>query len=131
MGGHKGFGIAMFIEILTSVLLGCPMSTENEVHSWCFELDKANNVSHFFIAINPELISDEKSFISHIQTLINELHEAPRAVGNDRITVPGEGMWERFEKARQKGVELPDDVMAEIRKVEKKCDLSLKEFIQV
>lgn len=130
MGGHKGFGIALFIEILTSVLLGCPMSTEDEVHSWCFDLEKPNNVSHSFLAINPELIGNGELFASQIQTLIDELHKAPKAAGNDRITVPGEGMWERFEKARQGGIELPDDVMEEIRKVEEKYDISLKEYIQ-
>lgn len=128
MGGHKGFGIAMFIEILTSVLLSCPTSTEDEVHSWCFDLDKPNNVSHAFVVINPELIDDVNTpFADRVQAFVDELHDAPKAVGNDRITVPGERMWERYSKAKKNGIELPEDVMEEIRKIEKKFGIELKE----
>lgn len=127
MGGHKGYGIAMFIEILTSVLLGCPTSTEDEVYSWCFDMDKPNNVSHSFIVINPEMIGSDGSFVSRVQAFINELHEAPKAVGNDRIVVPGEGMWERYAIAQENGIEIPDDVMEEITKIESKFGLELKE----
>jgi len=132
MGGHKGFGIAMFIEILTSVLLGCPTSTGDEVHSWCFDLDKPNNVSHAFIAINPELIAGaEIPFTARVQAFIDELHNVPKAAGNDRITVPGERMWERYSKAKKDGIELPEDVLEEIGKIEKKFGLKLKEKRQV
>lgn len=127
MGGHKGFGIAMFIEILTSVLLGCPTSTEDDVHSWCFDLDKTNNVSHSFIVINPEMISSDNLFASRVQNFIDEIHDAPKAIGNDRITVPGEGMWERYSRAERMGIELPDDVLEEIEKIEKKLGIELKE----
>lgn len=126
MGSHKGYGIAMFVEIMTSVLLGCPTSTEDEVHSWCFDLEKPNNVSHSFIAINPEMIGSDGFFASRVQAFINELHRAPKAVGNDRIMVPGERMWERYAKAQKNGIELPDDVLEEIRKIEQKYGLELK-----
>ena len=130
MGGHKGFGIAMFIDILTSVLLSCPTSAEDEVHSWCFDLDQPNQVCHSFIAIHPESICDNGSFTSRVQAFINTLHAAPKAVGNDRITVPGERMWERYAKALQSGIELPDDVMEEIEKLEKKFAIKLNGRIQ-
>lgn len=127
MGGHKGYGIAMFIEILTSVLLGCPTSSENEVYSWCFDLDKPNNVSHSIIAINPNAISGDGFFSNRVQTFIDELHNAPKADGSNGITVPGEGMWDRYKKAEENGIELPDDVTNEIRKIEKKFGMQLKE----
>lgn len=125
MGGHKGYGIAMFVEILTSVILGCPMSTEDEVYSWCFDLDKPNNVSHSFIAINPKIIGTDSFFTDRVQLFIDELHNAPKAVGSDGITVPGEGMWMRYDAAEKKGIELPDDVINEIRKIELKYTVEL------
>lgn len=130
MGGHKGYGIAMFIEILTSVLLGTPKSTEDKVYSWCFDLEKPNNVSHSFIAINPELIGTTGPFAANVQSFIDELHRAPKAVGTDRIRVPGEDMWERYAAAENNGIELPDDVVDEIRKIETKYSIKLKEKSQ-
>ena len=127
MGGHKGYGIAMFVEIITSVLLGCPTSTEKEVYSWCFDLDKPNNVSHSIIAINPNVIGEDSFLPDRVQSFIDELHNAPKADGSDGITVPGEGMWNRYKKAEENGIELPDDVISEIRKIEEKLGLQLKE----
>ncbi len=124
MGGHKGFGIAMFIEMLTSVLLGCPPSTNDAVSSWCFDLEDPNRVCHTLIAIDPAFMGG--SFAERAEGFLTELRAAPKAVGSDGVTIPGENMWKRYERARRQGIELSDDVMEEIRRIEARDGLALK-----
>ncbi len=124
-GNHKGYGVAVFIEILTSIILGKEPSTNSQVRSWCFDLNNPNNVCHVFIAINPQLISSYDSFIKNVDNFIRDLHDAPKADGVDRITVPGEKMWERYYSAEKIGIPLPDDVIAELDKLAMKNKVSL------
>lgn len=124
MGNHKGYGIAMFVEIMTSILLGEPDSTQDSVHSWCFDMDKPNNVCHIFIAINPNILSDG-DFKQRVDTFIEELHNSPKAKGTDRIQVPGEDMWNHFFQSEKEGLVLPDDVVGELRKVAEKTGIKL------
>ena len=125
MGNHKGYGIAMFIEIMTSVLLGKETSTRNDVASWCFDLEKPNNVCHVFIAINPDIISDG-DFPARVEAFITDLHNAPKAKGTDAIMVPGEDLWKRYGQSQLSGISLPDDVLDELKKVSEKLGIVLK-----
>lgn len=124
MGNHKGYGIAMFIELMTSVLLGEERSTTDEVYSWCFDMEKPNNVSHIFIAINPSIIS-EGPFEERVDDFISELHNAPKAKGTEKILVPGEDLWSNYQKSETEGILLPDDVVEELNKVSEKMGLIL------
>ena len=125
MGGHKGYGIAMFVEVLTSIMLSQPTSSSGNVYSWCFDLDKPNNICHSFVAINPALIDDSNSLAQRVDNYICELQNAPKSKGNDRIYVPGEIEWEKYAAAEADGIALPLDVVEELNKVSEELDIVL------
>ena len=50
MAGHKGYGIALLIEIFTGVLAGGAFGPE--VVSWMMDSATAVNQSHAFLAVN-------------------------------------------------------------------------------
>ena len=56
-------------------------------------------------------VADFKQRMDH---LIAEIHAAPK-VGDARIYAPGEIEFERREKALRDGIDLPDDVVANLR----------------
>lgn len=116
-GNHKGYGIAMFVEILTSIMLGQPDSTDDRVRSWCFELDKPNGVCHTFIAVDPRMVGIEEPLEKRVDRFIKELHNAPKAQDSQGVTVPGENMWKRFAAAEKQGIPLPEDVIAELTRL--------------
>lgn len=122
-GGHKGYGIAMFVEILTSVILGKENSTTDDVRSWCFDMDKPNNVCHSFTAINPNMVNG--GFLTYMDALIEDMHNIPKADGTDEITVPGERMWRKYCEAEKEGIALPEDAVEELEKVAIECGLEL------
>lgn len=50
MAAHKGYGFAIMVEILASVLTGAGLLSQ--VVSWNLDLEAKNNVGHAFIAVD-------------------------------------------------------------------------------
>ena len=110
MAAHKGYGMSMMVELLTGILSGGGVSALGDIESWCFSLDKPNNVSHTFIAIDAKQFLGVGELEARMDQLIKSLREAPKARNADRIYVPGEMEWERYQKTQVNGIELPTDV---------------------
>ena len=125
VGMHKGYGLAVMVELLTGVLAGAPTSTSGKILSWCFEPEIPNNVTHTFIAINPEMILGTKNIADGTEDFAGLLRALPRAEGCDRIYTPGEIEWDKHIVAEKEGVEIPDDVLAELNKVADKFGIEL------
>lgn len=107
MAAHKGYGLAVLVELLSSVVTGAGML--GEVASWNLDMSSTNNVGHAFIAIDISQMLPYEQFIARMKKLADELHQSPKAVGCDRIWLPGEMEWEKRKKATASGeLELTD-----------------------
>jgi len=113
MAGHKGYGIAVLIEVLSAVLTGSAVM--GEVQSWVLDLPDPSNQGHAFIAINPDMFMPVEMFKAKVDVMIREIKSAPKASGASRIYMPGEMEWERREKALQGGINLPPDVVLNLK----------------
>lgn len=111
MAAHKGYGLAIMVEILASVLTGAGIL--GEVPSWNLNLKTRNNAGHAFIAIDPTQFMDRETFEKRIMQMVDGLHDAPKAKKASRIFIPGEMEWEKREKALASGVIEITDVMAD------------------
>jgi LDH2 family malate/lactate/ureidoglycolate dehydrogenase len=121
MGGHKGYGLALMIEILSSVLTGGRML---DVPLWT-DLPTQDQVTHAVLLVNIAEIIGVEAFEERMQFVISAIAGAPKAKGSDRIYLPGEIEWERFEKAERQGMPLPDDVYDNMRKLADRFGLDL------
>lgn len=110
MAAHKGYGLAIMIDLLTGVLSGGCTSIGGEIPSWCFELDKPNNVCHSFIAIDPHFFLGSVSLADRVENMSGLLRKAPKAKGAERIYTPGEIEWAKHAIANSEGLTLPDEV---------------------
>lgn len=115
MAAHKGYGLALMVEALTSLLGGGAMMTQ--VPSWLFCLAEPNQVSHMFLCIDPACFVGADAFRARVDEAIERVHSADRAAGCDRLYYPGEIEWERYERAVREGICLPDDVAASLQKL--------------
>jgi LDH2 family malate/lactate/ureidoglycolate dehydrogenase len=88
MAGHKGYGIALLIEILTGVLAGGAFGPD--VVSWMKDSEVPVNQSHAFVAIDIAHFLPIEQFKERVDHLIRFIRNAPRAKGADRIYLPGE-----------------------------------------
>lgn len=111
MAGHKGYGLAIMVEILASVITCSGLMSE--VASWNLELSAKNNAGHAFMAIDIGKMLPMDLFEERMERMAGELKNAPKAKLADRILLPGEMEWERYDAAKERGwIELTD-AMAE------------------
>lgn len=122
---HKGYGFAVFVELLSGILSGGCTSMSGDIVSWCFEPEKKNSVCHTFIAINPALFGEER-VEKRVETMARQLREAPKAKNATRIFTPGEIEWERYLKAEKEGIDLPAAVEESLVKLSQSSGVALK-----
>lgn len=107
---HKGYGMAVLVELLTGALSGGGMGTSGDIVSWCFQLEKPNNVCHAFLVVNPDVFCGAEDYAVRSESMAQNLRSAPKAQGAQRVYTPGEIEWERHRAAEANGLELPADV---------------------
>jgi ureidoglycolate dehydrogenase (NAD+) len=112
MAGYKGYGLAVFVEILAGILTGA--SFLSGVKVWVADGVGPADQGHAFIAIDVGAIMPLDTFKARMDQMIREIKTAPRAVGVERIFLPGEMEWERRDRALQQGMALPDFVLSNL-----------------
>jgi ureidoglycolate dehydrogenase (NAD+) len=88
MGGHKGYGLSMVIDVLTGVLTGGEFLTS--VRGLYRSPEKSQGVAHLFAALRIESFMRLSEFKQRMDVMISALKQCPRAPGIERIYVPGE-----------------------------------------
>ncbi len=114
MAGHKGYGIALLIEMLAGVLTGA--ATTWQVVSWSMH-DPRLPTGHgaAFLALDIETLTDHSEFAERLRHVVQGIRSTPLAVGSERILVPGDLEWERRAAALAGGIEFPEDVLISLR----------------
>ncbi len=115
MGGHKGYGLMLLVEIFTGGL---------SLGSYSFGTYKERgDISHFFAALDPANFGDKKRIFSHIQELTIRLKNSSKAVGHDRIYIHGEKEYEKREHSLKNGIELDDVTCKNLEDISKKYNI--------
>ena len=104
-GGHKGYALAMMIEILCAQLAGVPFG--RHVTKMYGELDKPRNLGHFMLALDVTRFGDRKLFLSQIQALVDEI----RAEG---AFAPGDPERLNAERRKREGIEIPEATLEQL-----------------
>ncbi len=125
--GHKGFGLALLIETLAGALTGAAMTAR--VGSWLAG-DPSAPTHHgaAFLALDVAAIGPDLP--PRIESLIEEIHAAPRAAGVDRLYVPGEKEWENLDRSLRDGIALPPDVVASLGEAAAIGDMDLERYLK-
>lgn len=122
--GHKGYGLALLIEILSAVVTGAAIA--QQVPSWSFsEASIHTNHGAAFIAIDITSLMSRHSFDARLNQMIEEIRSAPRVSGTSRIYLPGEMEWEHRERALRQGLSLPPEVLESLHLLSNQLGLPL------
>jgi LDH2 family malate/lactate/ureidoglycolate dehydrogenase len=101
LGGYKGSGLAMMVEILCAVLGGGAMSTE--VGGIRFR-GRTVRVSQFFLAIDIARFMPVEEFTARMERLVHMMKSTPTAPGYDEVLVAGEPEWRMEAERRKNGI---------------------------
>jgi LDH2 family malate/lactate/ureidoglycolate dehydrogenase len=88
LGGYKGYGLALLVEILCGVLAGAGVRAGvGDLYSGG---EVRQNTGHFHLAIDPERTVGRDAFAGVLGTLLDELRAIPPARGFDEVLVAGD-----------------------------------------
>lgn len=105
LGGHKGYGLSVMVEILCSVLTGAAFGPH---------VERGQNLGHLFAAIHVARFVPPDVFHARLAQVVEELHASEPAPGVSRIYVPGEMEMETAARRRREGIPLTPDLVAEL-----------------
>ncbi|HEV2448593.1 MAG TPA: Ldh family oxidoreductase, partial [Candidatus Sulfopaludibacter sp.] len=105
LGGYKGSGLAMMVEILCSVLSGGAMA--NEIGGIRQRGKKVRN-SQMFMAIDIARFMPVEEFTARMETLVALMKSTPAAPGYDEVLVAGDPEWRTEAERRAKGIPIAE-----------------------
>lgn len=105
LGGYKGSGLAVMVEMLCGVLSGGAMS--DELGGIRFR-GTTVNISQFFLALDPKCFLEPGEYEQRAITLTKKLKETPTAAGYDEVLVAGEPELRNEAKRRREGIPLAE-----------------------
>ncbi len=110
--GHKGYGLAMMVEILCSVLAG-PRAHLGDPHA--FSADEPHDVNHTVAAIDIAAFGSADEFKSSMDAYIEGMQRSAPVAGVDRVRVAGEPEFEAEDERLRRGVPLHESTAASLR----------------
>lgn len=106
-GSHKGYGYGMFCEIFCSIFsMGM---TSNHTHT-----DGKGGTCHGFMVIDPKIFGNADAIKEHLSTFLQELREAPKSEGAERIYTHGEKEIIAMKDRMENGIDVNINTVAEM-----------------
>ena len=110
-GGHKGYGLALLVDILSGVLSGSAFGPYLYARK-----DEPAKVSHFFGAIKIDAFIESAQFKNLMDDYIGILKNSEKAMGQGRIFIHGEKEFELYEQQKEE-VGIYHKVVEELRSI--------------
>src|SRR6266849_9241780 len=125
-GGHKGYGLAIMVDILCGVLSGANWGPFTPPFALRQEIPKrsvGHGIGHFFGALQIDGFIDRDSFKGQIDDYIRVFRATKPAPGTKGPLLPGDPEREAEKWRRKNGVPLILPVVEELRDIAKKTGI--------
>ncbi len=113
VGGYKGVGLAIIIELLGGALTGSAVLSDDIQDIWT-KFDRPQEVGQLMIALNIGHFIDVHDFKETVDRRIREIRDSKRMAGVDRIYLPGEKEYIAREEAARSGVPVGLEVVKDL-----------------
>lgn len=111
-GGHKGYGLAIMVDILCAALAAAPFGPAIRDSA-----TSSARVSHFFGAIRIASFRDPSGFRADMDSMLASLRSAPTAQGEERVSYAGLPEAEAEAESARLGVFLSDSCFGSLEAV--------------
>lgn len=113
VGGHKGYGLAVMVDLLAGLLSGAAYLTR--VRAWDKQPEVAQDLGHVFIALDATKLGAADALKERMADFAAILHDTPAADPARPVMLPGEREIAALHRQRRDGVRL---AAADLRQVE-------------
>jgi LDH2 family malate/lactate/ureidoglycolate dehydrogenase len=118
LSGHKGYGLALLVDVLCGVLPGAGYA--NNIYPKTPDgKPLPANVGHFFGALRVDAFRPLDEFKATLDDIIRRLKNTPKAAGAERIYIHGEKEYEMTQERQANGVILHPKVVADLQAIAK------------
>jgi LDH2 family malate/lactate/ureidoglycolate dehydrogenase len=114
IGGYKGSGLSMLMDIFGGVISGAGHA--GSVADQYKVFDRPQDVGHFFLAMRPNLFVSDTDYRIRMDTLIERVRAVPKAEGFDEILIPGEPEVREEAERRKTGIPYSASEVAVLQK---------------
>lgn len=122
MGGPKGSGLSLMIEVLASVLISNPVISEALAGN-------KSSMNGLVIAVHVNGFTNQDQFAQQIISLVAALKGLPKADGVDEILMPGERGFKMAEVRSAEGIPLPEGTINRLADLANRLNVQSPTFI--
>lgn len=112
IGGHKGYGLALIVDLFAGLLSGAAFLTH--VSSWSENPEAPSDLGHFFLLIDTARLGPPEWLAARMQDFLGILHSTPPADPDATVLAPGEIELGKLERHRRDGIDLDPALIASL-----------------
>ncbi len=126
LGGHKGFGLSLLVDILCGVITGG--SFQHQLKSMYRYPNDPSNTAHLVIAINPLALISKEQLKERMSEFIKTIKESPMWDPDAEMLLPGEIEHRKEQQRRRDGIPISAALYEELVAIgdELKLDAALQ-----
>lgn len=113
VGLHKGFGLSLFVDIITGVLSGGPFL--QDLRSMYKHAEDPSLTTHLFCAVDPGFFIHEGDYKERISEWVDMVHGTPMVDASSKQVIPGELEYQKEQERNKEGIPIPPELMKELR----------------
>ncbi len=121
-GGHKGYGLALMVDILCGVLSGANYGSKLSSSK---RPDAEANIGHFFGALQVQGFRSPEKVYEDLTALVRDMKCSPSEPGVDGIFIAGEPEMLKKERNQRHGVPVLPAVLSHLRQISSELQIPL------
>lgn len=110
LSSHKGYGLAVMVQILAGALAGATFAPLREPSD-------PNDIGHFCLVIDPGFFGEPKQFAESVSQIVDLLRAEPPASADRPVLVPGDIERRVRPERLESGIPLSDGLVQHIREI--------------
>lgn len=110
LGGYKGYGLSMMVELLCGMLSGGPVGRQL-LPMYRASLEEQRQISHFFVAIDLDCFVGRDAFARRLQGIVDDIRKQPHT--GEPVMVPGDPEKKAWKRRIREGIPMDDEKFGE------------------
>lgn len=110
MGGYKGYGLALMVDLLAGIMSDAAYLTH--VKSWVDAPDEPQNLGHFFMLLDTKVLGSSGWLMTRMKDFVMILHASQAADPTKPVLVPGEVELGRMRQRLIDGIDVDAHVLS-------------------
>ena len=115
IGGYKGYGLALIVDLFAGLLSGAAYLTH--VQTWIDAPDKPQDLGHFFFLIDTRKLGSPSWLVERMDDFARILHSTPPSDASRPVLVPGEIELDNLERHRRDGIPIEAELREKLARL--------------